>query len=296
MSDEELKLVTVAALKKVFAVDTVNESASIAPTNSGNVSSTSNKASNATHYGARPIPPSKLTPVSSLDLLTHVMTTKIPSGLLPNDKPTPRFRLTDLAKFERIIEDLARTWEDGRISYSRDKNDGGTGAMTVWEVQLGVKAFGLSAAGQAGMREDGTFQGFEHGALGKRKRIVDEDADSVSGAGDAGDEDDDIYKEDIGSSAATSQIVGIGAEFEPTSGESGNGMEGRAITSLGSLSKELREVYSLVQRGTAKGRLLAEQVRAYSRPCIVHILLVRSSSPQGKTSSLYVPTSRRRTA
>ncbi|KAJ3535400.1 hypothetical protein NMY22_g6513 [Coprinellus aureogranulatus] len=259
MSDEELKLVTTAALTKLFATEAPilgsgSETAGGSDgTNSGKAGSST---ANASHYGAKPVPPSRLTPLSSLELLTHVMTTKIPSGLLPNNKPNPRFRLTDLAKFESILEDLARTWEAGRISYSREKGDGeaGPGTMTIWEVQLGLKAFALTApvGGNA-------FDGFERGGLGKRKRIVDEDADSASG-GDVGDDDDDIYREDIGSSAGTSQIVGVGAEFEAVAGESGAGTEGRAISSLGSLSKELREVYSLVQRGTAKGRLLAEQV------------------------------------
>jgi mRNA (2'-O-methyladenosine-N6-)-methyltransferase len=61
----------------------------------------------------------------------------------------------------------------------------------------------------------------------KRKRVIDEDADSA-----AGDDDAEDLLEDIVSQRATT---------------------------LGSLSKELREVYSLLQKSTARGRLLAEQ-------------------------------------
>jgi mRNA (2'-O-methyladenosine-N6-)-methyltransferase len=61
----------------------------------------------------------------------------------------------------------------------------------------------------------------------KRKRVVDEDADSAAGNDDEQD------------------------SFEvPTTGS----------TTLGSLSKELKEVYTILQKSTAKGRLLAEQV------------------------------------
>ncbi|RXW25146.1 hypothetical protein EST38_g663 [Candolleomyces aberdarensis] len=204
MSDEELKLVTTSALTKLFAAE---------PSGSGRA-------------------PSTLTPLSSMDLLTHVMTTNI-------------------SRFERILEDLALTWTSGRISYSREKagvSDSGGGEMMIWEVVVGAKAFGLTGGGDGNIGESSSFGG----ALGKRKRIIDEDADSAAGNED---DDDDIYKEDIGSSAENSQTVGVGVEFEQNT----EGASGRAISNLGSLSKELREVYSLLQRGTAKGRLLAEQ-------------------------------------
>jgi mRNA (2'-O-methyladenosine-N6-)-methyltransferase len=65
--------------------------------------------------------------------------------------------------------------------------------------------------------------------LRKRKRVIDEDADSAAGD----DEAEDSFEDVPGSQRATT---------------------------LGSLSKELRDVYSLLQKGTAKGRLLAERV------------------------------------
>ncbi len=65
---------------------------------------------------------------------------------------------------------------------------------------------------------------------GKRKRVKDEDADSAAGSGD---EVDDAYEEEVQ----------------------------KPCTTLANLSKELKEVYAFLQRSTAKGRLLAEQVR-----------------------------------
>ena len=65
---------------------------------------------------------------------------------------------------------------------------------------------------------------------GKRKRVRDEDADSAAGSGD---EMDDAYEEEVQ----------------------------KPCTTLANLSKELKEVYAFLQRSTAKGRLLAEQVR-----------------------------------
>jgi mRNA (2'-O-methyladenosine-N6-)-methyltransferase len=65
---------------------------------------------------------------------------------------------------------------------------------------------------------------------GKRKRVRDEDADSAAGSGD---EVDDAYEEEVQ----------------------------KPCTTLANLSKELKEVYAFLQRSTAKGRLLAEQVR-----------------------------------
>ena len=64
---------------------------------------------------------------------------------------------------------------------------------------------------------------------GKRKRVKDEDADSAAGSGD---EVDDAYEEEAQ----------------------------KPCTTLANLSKELKEVYAFLQRSTAKGRLLAEQV------------------------------------
>ena len=69
---------------------------------------------------------------------------------------------------------------------------------------------------------------------GKRKRVRDEDADSAAGSGD---EADDTYEEEVQ----------------------------KPCTTLANLSKELKEVYAFLQRSTAKGRLLAEQVGAPHR-------------------------------
>jgi len=67
--------------------------------------------------------------------------------------------------------------------------------------------------------------------IGKRKRVKDEDADSAAGSGD---EAEDAYEEETH----------------------------KPCTTLATLSKELKEVYAFLQRSTAKGRLLAEQVCA----------------------------------
>ena len=77
---------------------------------------------------------------------------------------------------------------------------------------------------------------------GKRKRVKDEDADSAAGSGD---EVDDAYEEEAQ----------------------------KPCTTLANLSKDLKEVYAFLQRSTAKGRLLAEQV---SRPRSPFANLVRS--------------------
>jgi len=157
-------------------------------------------------------------PVTSLDLLTSVMSTKLPSALLPDSQPTPKFRLTDLSRFERIIEELSNTWPDGYISFSRDE---ATKRMMVWE--LGLHSSGLarplfaSADDLSGLTSR------------KRKRVIDEDADSAAGDDEATFDDEDV----VGSSAST----------------------------LSSLNVEMREVYMILQKSTAKGRLLAEQVR-----------------------------------
>ena len=229
--DEQLKLVTIAALTKLFGSE---------------------------WGGGADRAPTKRTPLSSMELLTQVMTTKVAVGIVAGGKAPPRFRLTDLGKFEAIIEDLARTWTGGRISFSRDSEGGGagrgTGLMTIWEVAVGAKALALPAGPSSISLDSSHF-----GSLGKRKRVVDEEADSAAGNEE---DDDDIYKEDIGSSGANSQIMGTAgpAEFDPAAEPIG--MSGvKTPSHLGSLSKELREVYAILQRGTAKGRLLAEQVR-----------------------------------
>jgi mRNA (2'-O-methyladenosine-N6-)-methyltransferase len=74
--------------------------------------------------------------------------------------------------------------------------------------------------------------------IGKRKRVRDEDADSAAGSGD---EAEDAYEEELQ----------------------------KPCTTLATLSKELKEVYAFLQRSTAKGRLLAEQVCARMSLCNV---------------------------
>lgn len=175
-ADEKLKIVASAALRTIFA---------------------SGKAS---------------TPISSFDLLTRVISAgPPPAGLLPGPYPAPRFRLTDLARFDRILESFAQEWDSGKAIVSRDPS---TGDMTVLDVQLGHVQ-----KGQPSM---------PHGK--KRKRVVDEDADSAAG----GAEEEEARSDDI-------------VCRKP------------APTTLDSLSKDMKEVYSLLQRGTARGRLLAEQ-------------------------------------
>lgn len=154
-------------------------------------------------------------PIAAFDLLARVIASgPPPAGLLPGPEPAPAFRLTDLARFERILECLSREWDFGRIIVSRE-NDGG---LTVLDVQLGQAYRGQS--------DDAGFHGR------KRKRIVDEDADSAAG---------DLEEDDEHS-------------------RSREGSRKPAPTTLDSLSKDMKEVYALLQRGTARGRLLAEQV------------------------------------
>ncbi|KAF9452221.1 MT-A70-domain-containing protein [Macrolepiota fuliginosa MF-IS2] len=151
-------------------------------------------------------------PITSAELLTRIMTAKLPSGLFaPSSKPTPRFRLTDLHRLENVIEGLSQpqAWDEGHISVSRDKD---TGEMTIWEIGLGPRKVNAGT---------------------KRKRVIDEEADSA--AGSDGEEEDEV-------NAA--------------------GGSGWAKSTLGGLSKEMREVYALLQKGTAKGKLLAEQFRS----------------------------------
>jgi mRNA (2'-O-methyladenosine-N6-)-methyltransferase len=82
--------------------------------------------------------------------------------------------------------------------------------------------------------------------IGKRKRVRDEDADSAAGSGD---EAEDAYEEEAQ----------------------------KPCTTLANLSKELKEVYAFLQRSTAKGRLLAEQVggpHCLSRLSLSHFVQV----------------------
>ncbi|KAI0092838.1 MT-A70-domain-containing protein [Irpex rosettiformis] len=175
-TDEKLKIVVSSSLRSIFCA---------------------NKAS---------------TPISSFDLLTRVISAgPPPAGLLPGPAPLPRLRLTDLKKFESVLESLAQEWDAGRMVISREDR---SGDVTVLDVQLG--------------RASKAQPVVPHGK--KRKRVIDEDADSA--AGDAEEEEESV--DDIG-------------------------IRKPAPSTLDSLSKEMKEVYSLLQRGTARGKLLAEQ-------------------------------------
>ncbi|KZT12930.1 MT-A70-domain-containing protein [Laetiporus sulphureus 93-53] len=168
------------------------------------------------------------TPISSFDLLTRVIASgPPPAGLLPGPGPPPTFRLTDLSRFETVLESLSETWEHGNISVLREARDG---ELMVMEVNVGEAA--SSAA-------------LGHGR--KRKRVVDEDADSA--AGDAEEEEDERLEQ-------------MRARMKP------------APTTLASLSKDMKEVYNILQRSTAKGRLLAEHFRSVNsgfEPICPHI-------------------------
>ncbi|KIM45851.1 hypothetical protein M413DRAFT_440903 [Hebeloma cylindrosporum] len=188
MSDDELKVVVTTAFKMLLSSRKVN------------------------------------TPATSLDLLTGVMTCKMPSGLLPST-PTPKFRLTDLARFERIVEDLSNTWADGVITYSRDE---ASGRMMIWELS---SPFGSSGGRPLlGSSSSSSLRSTELSGLNsrKRKRVVDEDADSAAG------DDETLLEEDV---------------------------LGGSTSGLTKLSADMREVYMILQKSTAKGRLLAEQFR-----------------------------------
>ncbi|KAF7301483.1 MT-A70-domain-containing protein [Mycena indigotica] len=147
-------------------------------------------------------------PITATQLLVKVITTPIPEGLLANTSSPPRFRLTDLALFESILESFSPTWEHGTLSLAREH-----GTLTVMDV---------------------TLQGATQTALGeslnprKRKRVIDDEADSAAG------------------------------DSEPEN----SSFDAQLPTTLGSLSKELQEVYALMQKGTAKSRLLSEQFRS----------------------------------
>ncbi|KAI0040694.1 MT-A70-domain-containing protein [Auriscalpium vulgare] len=143
-------------------------------------------------------------PISSLSLLSACISHGLPSG--PSRTP-PSLRLTDLSRFETVLEDLARHWDHGLISVTR-----GNEGFTIMDVQLGS---GSDASGRT---------------IGKRKRVRDEEADSAAGSG----EETEDLSEDVNS----------------------------PVTALASLSKELKEVYTSLQRSTSKSRLLAEQFRS----------------------------------
>ncbi|KAI0676929.1 MT-A70-domain-containing protein [Trametes maxima] len=105
-------------------------------------------------------------PISSFDLLTRIVASGSPSGLFPGSELPPKFRLTDLSRFERILERLSEEWDYGKIVLSREEADG---ELTVMDVQLGAQRESLSTRTQpTPLRR-------------KRKRVVDEDDDSAAG-------------------------------------------------------------------------------------------------------------------
>ena len=67
-------------------------------------------------------------PMTSMDLLTSVITTEIPDGLIPNSK---KFRLTDLSRFDAIMEDLSTDWPECSITISRETGS----ALMIWDLQ-----------------------------------------------------------------------------------------------------------------------------------------------------------------
>ncbi|KAI0347296.1 MT-A70-domain-containing protein [Trametopsis cervina] len=154
------------------------------------------------------------TPISSFDLLARVITT------LPSGPTAPRLRLTDLRRFESILEGLAAEWDAGRIIVSRESD----GEMTVLDVTIGEVGRKKVDSGPVVVGR-------------KRKRVVDEDADSAAGSEHEEEDEDE-------------QGVGSGMGRKP------------APSTVDSLSKDMKEVYALLQRGTARGRLLAEQFRS----------------------------------
>ncbi|KAK0490640.1 MT-A70-domain-containing protein [Armillaria novae-zelandiae] len=138
-------------------------------------------------------------PISSIDLLVRVLTYKPPQGLIMNKPKAPRFRLTDLTRFEAILESLSQSWDQGSLTFIKEN-----GEFNVLDLRL---------------------------ASSSSNRVIDEEADSAAGD----DESEDSSSED-----------GVN---QPRS-------------ALASLSKEQRQVFAIIQKSTAKGRLLAEQFRS----------------------------------
>ncbi|KAL1676437.1 MT-A70-domain-containing protein [Schizophyllum commune] len=146
-------------------------------------------------------------PMSSMDLLAHVITFKPPAGLFPPGAPYARLRLTDLRKFERILDTLTRTWDQGTVTIARNVEDG---PLSVIDITLQT----------AGSSANATF------TARKRKRQVDEEDDSAAGT------DEEVERE-----------------------------EHTAVVQnqLSNVSKEMREAFTIILKGTARGRLVAEQ-------------------------------------
>lgn len=147
----------------------------------------------------------KLVPITASELLVRVIAFKPPKGLITTAQQ-PRFKLTDLARFESILESLANTWDGGDLSLIRDN-----GELTIVDVTLTC---------QTGPTDSSNSR--------KRKRVIDEEADSAVGEDNA----DDTSIED----------------------------SPKAWSTLANLGKEQRNIYAMIQKSTAKGKLLAEQV------------------------------------
>ncbi|RDX53204.1 MT-A70-domain-containing protein [Lentinus brumalis] len=174
-------------------------------------------------------------PISSFDLLTRVVASGPPSGLFPDSEPAPRFRLIDLPRFERILERLSDSWDQGKITLSRDEE--ADGSLTIMGVQLGAAASG------SGQTERSQVSPMKR----KRKRVVDEDDDSAAGRAEEEDATPDLKEKDT---------------WKPPPG------------TLESLNKTMKEVYALMQLPSAKGRLLAEQFHSLTgtfEPICPHI-------------------------
>ncbi|KAK0206172.1 MT-A70-domain-containing protein [Desarmillaria ectypa] len=148
-------------------------------------------------------------PISSIDLLVRVITYKPPQGLIVNKPKVPRFRLTDLTRFEAILESLSQSWDQGSIMFTKEN-----GEFNILDLRLASSSSNVGST-------------LSH----KRKRVIDEEADSAAGD----DESEDTSSED--------------AVNQPCS-------------ALASLSKEQRQVFAIIQKSTAKGRLLAEQFQS----------------------------------
>ncbi|KAJ3733415.1 MT-A70-domain-containing protein [Lentinula guzmanii] len=118
------------------------------------------------------------TPISSKTLLTKVITCK------PRSADWPRFRLTDLAKFESTLESLVHNWPgpEGPVSLRLVREHG---QLVVMDVTL---PSGLST----------TARGLDFNPKNsrKRKRVIDEEADSA--AGSEPEEEEEEEEEDIG--------------------------------------------------------------------------------------------------
>ncbi|KAG5646446.1 hypothetical protein DXG03_003496 [Asterophora parasitica] len=154
-------------------------------------------------------------PMPAMSLLARLVSTKVPSGFFANPStPNIRFRLTDQLRFETILDELSRAWDQGTISLSREN-----GQMTVLDIVLHPVGH---------MRSTGTVG--EASTSRKRKRVIDEDADSAAGDQEEGSDE---------------EIPGC-----------------PQVSTLGSLGKDMREAYAILQKSTARGRLLAEQFRS----------------------------------